>query len=154
MTFSKLIIKNFKHDVKQYNFLYIAGAMIGSLLMLYLYIYFLTSELAQKGLFPGNIQLLFLFLSCFVVVIGILFFRFLLTNYIKNRMKDYEIYISLGIPKKKLILCIFLEFASVFAFMILLGAILSLIWVETFCFLFSIKQMNLNTTCKYTISQA
>jgi len=126
MSFSKLILKNFKKEMKKYKFLFCGGAVIGSILILYLYMFEYTSGLSKRGLFPGNIQVLFLFLAVFVVIIGISFFRFLIGNYMKNRIEDYEIYIDLGIPKKKLLKCIFLEYASIFIFMLVAGVLFGL----------------------------
>ena len=124
--FYTVIFANFKSNLKGYLlFIFAASAAVT---FLYIMIGALSAILAldpgQDGMKYSGVMNIFQEVFMIVLFLSIMLLVLIISNYIKTRMKNYGIFISLGIRKKTLELIIALEYLTCILVSLAVGLLL------------------------------
>ncbi|MBU3129288.1 FtsX-like permease family protein [Clostridium tagluense] len=143
MTFSSIIIKNIKFNLKKYIAYFIANSFIIAVLLMYGSLTFSKEfiEASEANAFKGNyIPMLVLMIS-----FSIVFISYTTVSFIRYRGKEFGVYLTLGVTTKDLRKILFIEnililFASMVTGMIV-GTVFSrlfymvigkVLWIDNF----------------------
>ena len=141
MTFSSIVLKNIRYNIKNYLSFYIINSLIVAIILFFnslIYVDILPNELLLIDLKP-IISIAFNVISLFAIIFITLTFKSL----IKYRGKEFGIYLSLGMTSKNLITLIWIENTIITIFSLITGIISGIIFSKLFynilCNILSIK---------------
>lgn len=142
--FYEVVFANFKSNLKSYLLFIIAASVFFALLYVLNGTQIMLGILNPKQSVSANSQVLNSLHAVSTLVLGIstLLLILILSNYIKTRMKNYGIFINLGIRKKTLWLIITLEYLACIIVSLIIGFILGNLFLP-FIRLFYAHSMNL-----------
>lgn len=147
--FFEVIFTNFRSNLKGYLlFIVAASASVALLYIMFgaLAAYY-TLNPEQNLLSGSGSQIISIFVEAALIVIflSVMLLVLIITNYIKTRMKNYGIFISLGIRKKTLGLVIALEYIACILVSLALGLITGNIFLPVTKMLF-LRSMGIHTS--------
>lgn len=121
--FKKVIFKNFRSNLSRYMLYFLGIVMSIAIMIVFAWMKEFAVGLKRAGVFPDVTGIVRPFANYYLLmaVVTVIFISYIMKEYIRLRIKDYQLFMILGIRKKMMIWAIALEYMVIWAISCLLG---------------------------------
>lgn len=121
--FKKVVFKNFRSNLSRYMLYFLGIVMSIAIMITFAWMKEFAVGLKRAGVFPDVTGIVRPFANYYLLmaVVTVIFISYIMKEYIKLRIKDYQLFMILGIRKKMMIWAIALEYMVIWAISCLLG---------------------------------
>lgn len=139
----KIIFKNYKHNLKRYFAFYLCNIFTVAMLFLFMGIYQCFSISEDMSILNSEMIGEYILLSVTISIVAVFMMFYSLKNYVKYRVKDYSLFLVVGMRNRKFILLLGFEYLLSWLFSLAGGLLFGNVFLRGVCWFIS-SQFNIS----------